>query len=93
MSLSFLLDGVDETERQARLRELRAIVRLLCGSSHPASVIFDYTVKGSFDTAKALSAIDLLPARQRRDILSTFGALTWPNNRKLKINTKDKHCE
>jgi hypothetical protein len=93
VTLEFLLANADESERLARLRELRVLVRLMCGRDHPCAVIFDFVIRGKIDTSRALSALDLLPARQRRDILCTFGALIWPNTRKDKLDTRNEQHE
>jgi hypothetical protein len=87
VTLAFLLAGASESERLTRMRELRVLIRLVCGPDHPVTIIFDFAIKGKIDTDRALSAPDLLPARQRRDILCTFGALIRPNTRKHKQDT------
>src|SRR5215469_7680239 len=62
--LSFLFVGMDEAERLARLRELRALVAVYCGWDHPAKLAFDAAAQGTSDElgAAALAEVAKLPS-------------------------------
>jgi hypothetical protein len=75
MSLDFLLEGADAMERQARLREIRALVAVYSGWDHPAKRIIDQALRGEASEAEALAEVDRLPARTRRRLLASYGAL------------------
>jgi hypothetical protein len=74
--LGFLLDGCSETERTARLRELRVLVAVFCGWDHPAKTALDEVLVFGEPHQTAFEAIDRLPARLRRRLLASYGALT-----------------
>jgi hypothetical protein len=67
-----LLAGHDAAERRARIRELRALVRVYFGPSE-VSDAFDKAVDGD-DSAvdQALRLLAAAPALRRRRMLSTY---------------------
>jgi hypothetical protein len=73
--LCFLLDGIDEAEQIARLRELRVLVAVYCGWDHPAKAALDQAISSNGSYEIALEAIDQLPALRRRRLLASYGAL------------------
>jgi hypothetical protein len=74
-SLAFLLNGRDDAERLAQLRELRVVLALYCGWSSPAKLAADRALcSGAYEGV--LEEIDRLPSRLRRRVLASFGALT-----------------
>jgi hypothetical protein len=82
--LGFLVSD-DAAEQRARTRELRAIVKLICGPGDPCTTIFNAAVDGIIDIEEALPALDLLPSLPRRRILAAAGSLWWPTNRRRRV--------
>jgi hypothetical protein len=74
-------DGLAETERVAELRSIAALVAICCGSSSPAVAALREAETDTTASEVALAAVNALPALRRRQILSTFGRVTWPSKR------------
>jgi hypothetical protein len=72
----FLLEGVDASERCARLRVLHALVALYCGWDHPAKLALDAVIFDGASPTNALMLVARLPGLLRRRLLSSYGALT-----------------
>jgi hypothetical protein len=69
--------NIDEGERRARLRSMRALVLTFCGPAHPLGAALRAAEAGDAETlADALAEIDRLPALTRRRLLSTFALLS-----------------
>jgi hypothetical protein len=67
-----------QAERAAQFRSLAALVAAFTGSSNPLVAALR---AAEHDKAAAETARDLLedmPTRTKRNILATFGAITWP---------------
>jgi hypothetical protein len=68
--------NLDRTERLARLRSMRAIVRLSCGSRGEA--LADQLCRAERDPAAlpvAAAALNRLASTDRRHVLASFAAL------------------
>ena len=69
-------DDLDEAERRARLRSMRALTRVLCGprgielAAHLARAEHDPTA-----LLAAHGALYRLPSRDRREVLTSYSAL------------------
>ena len=76
--LDFLLEGIDASERRARLRALYVLVALYCGWDHPAKLAFDAVIFDGSAPAEplALALVTKLPDLLRRRLLSSYCALT-----------------
>jgi hypothetical protein len=64
-----------ELERQARLRELRALSLLYCGRDHPATIALTEAIADPSAADRALAQLDTLPALRRRRLLANYAAL------------------
>ena len=73
--LDFLVTGVDETERRARLRELRALAVVYLGANHPVTRGIAEAVDHPTAVEATLTLLDGVPALRRRRLLAAFGAL------------------
>ena len=73
--LDFLVTGVDEIERRARLRELRALAVVYLGAKHPATRSIAEAIADPTAVEAALALLDGVPALRRRRLLAAFGAL------------------
>ncbi|WP_197514240.1 hypothetical protein [Methylobacterium platani] len=72
-------DGLSTAERRARLRCLRAIVHLVCGT-HGAELVATLD-QAEFDAAALRRSVDelgRLASLDRRKVLTTFAALHRP---------------
>lgn len=68
--------GLDRAERVARLRELRAVVRLTCGPrGEPLAWHLRAAETAPERLGEALAAIDALAALDRRHVLASYAAL------------------
>jgi hypothetical protein len=74
--IDFLVDDCDDAERTARLRELRVLCALYAGWNSAAKLACDDALIGGSIT-DVLAEIDRLPARTRRRVLASFGALVF----------------
>jgi hypothetical protein len=75
MSLDFLLAGISEAERDARLREMRVMAMLLCGAGHPLTRALGAAISEPQAIERALRELAALPALRRRRILATVASL------------------
>ena len=57
------------------MRELRALVLVLCGPSHPATIALSAAVADPTQAEPALAQVAELPALRKRRLLCTFGSL------------------
>jgi hypothetical protein len=73
--LGFLLVDVDETECRIRLAELRAICALILNWNHPVVMDLEHALADPLGIENALAALAGIPAKHRRRILASFGAL------------------
>jgi hypothetical protein len=73
--LAFLLDGISETERMGRCRELRALALVYCGLGHPATKALGAAITDPTMTDRALIEINAIPALRRRRLLASYLAL------------------
>jgi hypothetical protein len=81
MTLAFLLDGADEAERTARLRELRTLSLVFLGRLNPVTVALGEALADSDATDRALRLLDAAPALRRRRLLAAYQAL-MPRSRR-----------
>ena len=81
MPLEFLLTDADETERQARLRELRCLAALILGWGHPVVAQIEQAVADPMVVEPTLLALAALPGKRRRQLLAAYGALHGMVNR------------
>ena len=72
--LAWILN-VPVIERQARLRELRVAALFLLGPKHAASLAISAAIDDPGLAGEALTAVDALPALQRRRVLAVIGAV------------------
>jgi hypothetical protein len=82
--LAFLLGGIPEAERMARLRELRALSLVYLGLRHPVTTALAAAVTDPAETDQALTVLDALPALRRRRLLASYGALMARTRRSAK---------
>jgi hypothetical protein len=75
--LGFILDGADDHEVELRIRELRILAALVAGWQSPAKLALDKALADRTRAPEALQAIDALPARLRRSLLSNWGAIAY----------------
>jgi hypothetical protein len=75
VALDFLLANADPAEQQARLRELRAVSALIIGWDNAVIRELDVAIEDPRVIPCALAVISVLPGKQRRQILATYGAL------------------
>jgi hypothetical protein len=73
--LSFLLEDADPVEQQARLRELRVLAALILNWNHPLVAELDAAISDPVAVDQALAALACSPAKCKRRILASFGAL------------------
>lgn len=72
-------DRIDVTERVARLRAMRAIVRLSTGPrGERLAVLLHRAERDASALAPALDALNALAALDRRSVLGSFAALHRP---------------
>jgi hypothetical protein len=70
------VDGLDPVELTARLRSLRALCQIFCGSKHP--MVRALAMAETGDPAAMQEAWELLermPARSRRHVLASLAEL------------------
>ena len=67
---AFLVTGIDETERRARLRELRALAVVYLGANHPATRSIGEAIADPAAIEAALTLLDGVPALRRRRLLA-----------------------
>lgn len=71
--------GIDEKERVARLRCLRALVRVLVGpDGRDVAAALRSAERDPSLTTSAVAAVEALPALHMRRVLSTYAALHTP---------------
>jgi len=63
--LAFLMAGAGGSERQARLRELRALSLVYCGRDHPATIALTAAIADPAAADRALAQLDALPTLRR----------------------------
>jgi hypothetical protein len=70
--------GLEQAERAAQFRSLAALVAAFTGSRNPLVIALREAEhdQGAAETAREL--LEDMPTRTRRNILATFGAITWP---------------
>jgi len=68
--LDFLLTGVDETERRARVRELRALAVVYLGPRHSVARGLAEAIADPTAVEAALTLLDGIPALRRRQLLA-----------------------
>ena len=73
--LDFLVTDIDEGERNARLRELRALAVVYLGTQHPVTRSIAEAIADPTAVEAALTSLDSVPALRRRRLLAAFGAL------------------
>ena len=73
--LDFLVTGVDETERRARRRELRALAVVYLGAHHPVTRGIAEAIADPAAIEAALALLADVPALRRRRMLAAYGAL------------------
>jgi hypothetical protein len=73
--LAFLIADASEAERQARLRELRALALVYFGGKHPITAALRAAIVDPDATNHALNLLDASPALTRRRLLAAYGAL------------------
>lgn len=67
---------IDRCERLGRLRSLGALVHAFFGKDHPLiTALFRAESQRSDDLDAAADELDRVPSRDRRKILSTYGAI------------------
>jgi hypothetical protein len=66
---------IPETERHARLRELRALAHVLAGPRHPFTTALRSAIGDPSAVDRASKALADLPTRTMRRLLSTYAAL------------------
>jgi hypothetical protein len=66
--------GLDDAERLARLRSLRALVQIFAGARHPLVIALAQAEADTSDEAAALAweALMTMPTRSRRNILASM---------------------
>jgi hypothetical protein len=69
---------VDPTERIAQLRCLGGLATILLGSGHQVVAALRRAEVDHEAAAQALELLEQLPSRMRRNMLATFGSVTWP---------------
>jgi hypothetical protein len=74
-NLGRLFRGIAESERDARLREMRAVAMLLCGAKHPLTRALERAIIDPGEADGAIAELATLPALQRRRVLATIAAL------------------
>jgi hypothetical protein len=67
--------GLDEPERSARCRELRALAVVYCGRQHPLTLVLAAAIADAESAEQARAVLSALPALQRRRLLASYGAL------------------
>jgi hypothetical protein len=70
--------GLSVSERQAWLRELRALAHILAGPRHPFTVALRSAIGDLAAADRASMALAELPTRTMRRLLTTYAALN-PN--------------
>jgi hypothetical protein len=73
--LAFLLADADAVECRIRLAELRAICALILNWHHPVVARLERGLADPMTIDDALAALGDVPAKHRRRILASFGAL------------------
>ena len=69
-------DGLDDAEKMARLRSMRALCQLLAGPKHQMTLALAAAEAGDEEAAAlAWSALETMPSRQRRNILASLSEL------------------
>jgi hypothetical protein len=70
---------IDPAERRARYRSLTALAAAFCGPRHQLVEVMRGAERGGEEAeAAALQCLADVPARTKRNLLSTFSAVTWP---------------
>jgi hypothetical protein len=70
--------GLSVSERQARLRELRALSHVLAGPRHPLTIALRSAIDDPSAVDCASKALEEIPTRTMRRLLTTYAALN-PN--------------
>jgi hypothetical protein len=95
MSLAFLLDA-DPVGRECRVRVLQAMCMVYAGFDHPATQALSRAIADPMEADAALVAVERLPSRLRRRLLTSVGvAFFGPSKgRKLAVyaTEDDEHC-
>jgi hypothetical protein len=73
--------GLPEIERQARLRELRALAHILAGPRHPFTAALQNAIADPSTVDGASAALNELPTRTMRRLLATYAALNPASRR------------
>jgi len=73
--LDFLVTDIDESERNARLRELRVLALVYLGANSPVTQGLAAAVADPAEVEAALTLLDDVPALRRRRLLAAFWAL------------------
>jgi|tagenome__1003787_1003787.scaffolds.fasta_scaffold20899841_3 hypothetical protein len=70
-------DDIDDAERLARYRSLRALVMVFCGSTHPLVIALARAEVDHSDEAARLAwaALETMPSLKRRHVLASLGTL------------------
>jgi hypothetical protein len=79
--------GLDPVERACQLRSLQALSAVFLGSSAPVVAALRDAEADPTKAADALQALDAIPALTRRRLLTTFGAVTYPDNKPRKLRS------
>jgi hypothetical protein len=74
----YLVDGVDEAERQTRFRVLQALALGICGPRAPLTASFGKAINDPAAAETALALLVALPALRRRRLLASFSTLLPP---------------
>jgi hypothetical protein len=70
--------GIDDAERVARCRELRALSHVYLGRVHPLTAALGRALLDWSALEPARAELSAIPALQRRRLLATYAALLLP---------------
>jgi hypothetical protein len=85
--------SISAVERVAQLRCLGGLAAVYAGSGSPLVAALRAAESGDeAKSADALAALTRVPTRTRRELLSTFGAVTWPRSPRQRCASDSGRC-